>query len=274
MRNLRLFIVKNYFFILFLLLQVVALTLLSSSSNYHKQTIFNSSNNVVGFFLEKKHDVQMFFSLRSANEQLLKENAFLRAKLKSSHYKNQNNSVEFGDSLYKKQFDFLPAQVISGTVNKRNNYFTLNRGSLNGVEKGDGVVANGCMIGFIGDVSDNYANVITILNEKFMQSVRLTTNNEHGLVVWDGRNPSIVELRGIPLDATVHGGDSLLTQGTSGRFPSDIFVGTVYSVGAKQGSPHHYIRVKLGIDLNAVYNVMIVKNRFKKEVLKIEEAQN
>lgn len=272
MRNLRLFIIKNYFFIMFLLLQVAALTLLSVSSNYHKKTLLNSSSSISGFFLEKKNEISSFFHLRDANDQLLKENAYLRSLLKSSHYKMENGVIRMGDSAYQKQFNFLPAQVISGTVNKRNNYFTLNRGLLNGVNKGMGVVSNGCMIGFVRDVSDHYCTVVTVLNEQFKQSVRMPRNNEHGTISWDGRDPSLIELKGIPLAATVHGGDSILTQGTSGRFPNDIFVGTVYSVGAQQGSSHHYIKVKLGIDLNAVYHVMLVENKFRDEIIKMEES--
>lgn len=274
MRNLRLFIVKNYFFILFLFLQVIAITMLSSSSNYHKKAIFNSSNYIVGYILEKKNEISSFLSLRQANKQLLNENAYLRGLLKSSHYKIQNGVMSLGDSLYQKQFDFLPAHVISGTVNKRNNYFTIDRGSENGVEKGMGVVSNGTMIGFVGSLSEHYATVVTVLNEKFMQSVRMSRNNEHGLIVWDGRNSDLVELKGIPLDATVRGGDSIITRGTSGRFPNDIFVGTVYSVSLKQGSPHHYIRVKLGVDFNAVYNVMLVRNKYKNEIQKAEAEAN
>src|SRR5688500_7977095 len=106
MRNLRLFIVKNYFFILFLLLQVVAITMLSSSSNYHKKAIFNSSSKIVGYVLEKKNEVSSFLSLKQANNQLLKENAYLRSLLKSSHYKIQNGVLRLGDSLYQKQFEF------------------------------------------------------------------------------------------------------------------------------------------------------------------------
>lgn len=273
MRTLRLFIIKNYFFIFFLLLQVIAFTMLSASSNFHKKTIFNSTNAVMGFLQEKKSEISSFFSLKHANNILLEENARLRAQLKSSHYKVQNEVLTLGDSLYQKQFDFLPAHVISGTVNKRNNYFTLDRGSLNGVEKGMGVISNGCMVGFVRDVTEHYSNVVTVLNEQFMQSARMPRNNEHGLISWDGRDPFLVELKGIPLDAAVRGGDSVLTRGTSGRFPNDIFIGTVYSVQIKQGSPHHYIKVKLATDLNAVYSVMLVKNKYKEEILKMEEPE-
>lgn len=271
MRTLRLFVIRHYFFLLFLLLQVIALTLLSTSSNYHKTTLFNSTNAIAGFLIEKKNEIGAYFHLREANDQLLNENARLRALLKSAHYYMDNGVVRIGDTSYQKQFDFLPADVISGTVNKRNNYFTLNRGYLGGVEKGMGVISNGCMVGFVRDVSAHYCNVVTVLNEQFIQSVRMPRNNEHGSIVWDGRDPSIVELKYIPLDATVRGGDSVLTRGSSGRFPNDIFVGTVYSVGQKQGSPHHYIKVKLGIDLNSVYHVMLVNNKLKSEIVHMEE---
>ncbi len=273
MRNLRFFIIRNYFFLLFLLLQGIAIALLTSSSNYHKKAFFNSSNKFIGFILDKKNDVTSYLSLKETNNQLLKENAFLRSLLKTSHYKIQNGVLSLGDSLYQKQFDFLPAHVISGTVNKRNNYFTIDRGSKNGVEEGMGVVSEGTMVGFIGSVTEHYATVVTVLNNKFKQSVRMSRNNEHGLVEWDGRDASLVELKGIPLDATVMGGDSILTRGTSGRFPNNIFVGTIYSKEIKQGSPHHYLRVKLGVDLNAVYTVMVVRNKYKNEIQQTEAIE-
>ncbi|HYG51620.1 MAG TPA: rod shape-determining protein MreC [Flavobacteriales bacterium] len=272
MKHLRFFIVKNYFFLLFLVLQVAAITMLASSSNYHKKTLFNSSNAVIGYILEKKSQVSQFLNLRQTNNQLLEENARLRTLIKSSHYRVQNGVIQLGDSLYKKQFDFLPAHVISGTVNKRNNYFTIDRGTLNGVEVGMGVISNGCMVGFVKDASEHYATVLTVLHDKFIQSVRMPRNNEHGSVFWDGRDPNLLDLKGIPLDANVRGGDSVLTRGTSGRFPNDIFVGTVYSVAVKQGSGHHYIKLKLGIDLNAVYTVMLVRNKFADEIKKLEDA--
>jgi rod shape-determining protein MreC len=274
MKNLRLFIIRNYFFILFLFLQVISITMLVSSSRFHKKAILNSSNVVIGYILEKKTEITEYFSLKQTNNQLLEEIARLRALIKSSHYKVQNGVVQLGDSLYKKQFDFLPAHVISGTVNQRNNYFTIDRGKLNGVEEGMGVIANGAMVGFVSAVSDHYSTIMTVLNEHFIQSVRMPSNNEHGRVMWDGRDPSNIELQDIPLDATVRGGDSVLTRGTSGRFPNDIFVGTVYSVAVKQGSPHHYIKLKLGIDLNAVYAVLLVRNKFKQEIVNMENATN
>jgi rod shape-determining protein MreC len=273
MRNLRNFILKNYFFILFLLLQIASITLLVNSNNYHKRSFLNSSSTLVGYLLEKKAEVMEYIHLKDANRQLAEENARLTAKLKTSKFIIHKGQIVLKDSLYDQQFEFFPAKVISGTVNKRNNYFTLDRGSLDGVEKDMGVLTGSSILGFVKDVSPHYSTVITVLNDHFTQGVRMPINNEHGLIKWDGKDSRYVELTGIPLDATVRGGDSVVTSGASGRFPEGIYVGSIYSVSRREGSPHHHIMLKLKANLNATYDVLLVKNKFKKELDTLERVE-
>jgi rod shape-determining protein MreC len=274
MRNLRLFIIRNYFFILFLLLQVISLSLLVNTNQHHHQAFMHSAGSVSGFILEQKNSVQQFFHLSEANRDLRQENARLKSLLAMSQYDTAKGVFLRRDSSLINQFEYLPATVIAGTVNKRNNYFTLNRGSAEGVQKNMGVISQNTIVGFVKDVSLHYCTVITVLNDKFTQSVRMPGNGEHGLVKWEGTSTQLVHLSGIPLDAPVKGGDTVVTRGTSGRFPEGQLVGTVYSVSRKQGSGHHYIQVKLSQPLNKVYHVYIVKNKFSREMNHLEAQLN
>jgi rod shape-determining protein MreC len=273
MRNLRFFIIRNYFFISFLLLQVISLSLLVNTNNFHNKAFMHSAGKITGFIQEKKNDVAQFFNLRAANEELKKENARLKSLLGMSQYDTAKGILPVKDSSLVNQFEYLPATVIAGTVNKRNNYFTLNRGKADGVKPDMGVIAQNTIVGFVKDVSQHYCTVITLLNEKFTQSVRMPSNGEHGLIHWDGTNTRLLHLSGIPLDATVKGGDTVVTRGTSGRFPAGQLIGTVYSVTRKQGSGHHSIQVKLSQDLNTVYHAYIVKNKFQTELKKLEHQE-
>lgn len=243
------------------------------TNNFHNKAFMHSAGKVSGFILEKKNDVQQFFNLRTANEELKKENARLKSFLLMSQYDTAKGIFTVRDSSLINQFDYLPATVISGTVNKRNNYFTLDRGRADGVEPDMGVVAQNTIVGFVKEVTEHYCTVITLLNENFTQSVRMPSNGEHGLIHWEGSNTRLMYLSGIPLDATVKGGDTVVTRGTSGRFPPGHLVGTVYSVSRKQGSGHHSIQVKLSQDLNSVYHVYVIKNKFMKEIMKLDSLQ-
>jgi rod shape-determining protein MreC len=255
------------------MLQVVSLTMLVRTNRYHHKSFMHSAGTVNGFILEQKTAVQQFFHLRTANTDLRNENARLKSLLAMSQYDTAKGVFLSRDSSLIQQYEYLPATVIAGTVNMRNNYFTLNRGRADGVEPDMGVVAQNTIVGFVKDVSEHYCTVITLLNDKFTQSVRMPSNNEHGLIHWQGADTRLMLLTGVPLDATVRGGDTVVTRGTSGRFPPGHLVGTVYSVTRKQGSGHHSIQVKLSQDLNTVYHVYVVKNKFIKEIMKLDSLQ-
>jgi hypothetical protein len=102
----------------------------------------HSASAINGFFLESKNNIQQFFHLRSINDNLLEENARLKSLLIMSQFDTAKGVFLFRDSSYINQFEYLPAAVISGTVTKRNNYFTLNRGSEDGVEPDMGVIGH------------------------------------------------------------------------------------------------------------------------------------
>ena len=52
--------------------------------------------------------------------------------------------------------------MINNSTNKRNNFITLNKGKVNGVKKGMGVVSNNGVIGVVHSVSENYSLVLSI----------------------------------------------------------------------------------------------------------------
>ena len=91
------------------------------------------------------HTVDLFFddhSTRSMSTWLQKENIRLRNMLKQSRISMENKTgndsslVRINDTLWKQQYDFVAATIINSTYDKRNNYFTLNVGKAQGVERG------------------------------------------------------------------------------------------------------------------------------------------
>ena len=58
------------------------------------------------------------------------------------------------DTIYKQQYTFIEAKVINNSINRSNNYITINRGSMQGVAKGMGVICSSGLVGkvvFVGD---------------------------------------------------------------------------------------------------------------------------
>lgn len=230
----------------------------------------NTSSAFIGWFVEKKHNITKHFGLEEANEALLEENARLRALLPESYYHLQGDLFYVNDTLKKQQFQYIPATVIDAKYTKRNNYFTLNQGSNQGVEKGMGVISSQGVIGIVTDVSKHFAIVMTVLSDKIRVNVKLKKNNEYWLLNWDGIDNEYGQIQEVKRDIPLEIGDEVVTRGGATKFPEGIPVGTIAEIVKKEGEQTISLRIKLAVNYNAVYNVYIVKNLMQQEQLKLE----
>jgi rod shape-determining protein MreC len=270
MRRLLQFLKKFRDFIIFLLLQVFVLGLFFNSKNYHKATLMNTSSSVVGWFVEKKHNISKHFSLSEANDSLAKENAELRELLPESFYKLQDKVYYVNDTLYEQQYQYIPAAVINSSDNKRDNYFTINKGTKSGVGEGMGVISKDGIVGFIVDASSHYSIVKTLLSENINISVKLKKNNEHWLLKWSGEDNRIAQINGVTRDIDIQEGDEIVSRGNKGIFPEGQLVGTVKELISIDGKPTLNVNIDLAVNFNSAYHVYVVKNFLKDEQAELE----
>lgn len=265
MRRLLQFLKTFRDFIIFLVLQFFILGLFFNSKNYHRSTLSNTSSSAVGWFVEKKYNITKHFGLSQANDSLAAENADLRALLPESFYKLQNRTYYINDTLYEQQYEYIPATVINSSDNKRDNYFTLNKGGASGIKEGMGVLSKEGMVGFVIDVSTHYSIVKTVLSENFNIPVKLERNNEHWPLKWNGKDNKIAQLNGVTRDIDIKEGDRIVSRGSGGIFPENQMVGTVHNISSEDGKTTLNVDVKLAVNFGSVYHVYIVKNYLKPE---------
>lgn len=265
MRRLFQFLKKFRDFIIFLFLQLFVLGLFFNSKNYHKATMMNSSSGVVGWFIEKKNNITKHFNLSEANDSLALENAQLRAQLPESFYRLQDRVYFVNDTLCEQQYEYIPAQVINSSDNKRDNYFTLNKGTKSGVQEGMGVISKDGIVGFVVDASTHYSLVKTVLSENINISVKLKKNNEHWFLKWDGTDNKIVQLNGVTHDIDIEVGDTIVTRGNKGVFPENQLVGFVNEIFTVDGKSTMNVNVELGVNFSSIYHVYVVRNYLRHE---------
>jgi rod shape-determining protein MreC len=241
-----------------------------SSNQYPWARFTNSSKTWVASWMDFKTDWTEYFYLKDINEQLSQENATLKNQLKESYYQKHKGKSIIKDTSFQLQYYHLPARVINYTTNKQDNFLTINRGSLDGIQPEMGVVSNNAVVGFVKDVSEHYATVISVLNRKFKLRVRLKKSKDYGLISWDGGRSDIVILNDIPVDVSVKKGDTVTTRGASSRFPDNIIVGTVEEVDNSSGNML-MIKVKLACNFSSVYYVNVIDNKFKDEQDQLEK---
>jgi rod shape-determining protein MreC len=270
MRKLLQFLRKFRDFIIFLVLQLFVLGLFFNSKNFHRAQMMNSSSGVIGWFLEKKHNITKHFSLSEANDSLAAENAALLEQLPESFYRLQDKMYYINDTLYEQQYQYVPAQVINSSNNKRDNYFTLNKGTKAGIAENMGVISKDGIVGFVIDVSEHYSVVKTVLSENINISVKMAKNNEHWLLKWDGKDNSIAQINGVTRDIDIKEGDEIVTRGNKGIFPEGQLVGTVDELISIDGKSTLNVNIKLGVNFNSIYHVFVVKNLLKAEQIALE----
>ncbi len=265
MRNLFLLLWRNNFTILFLLLQSLSIYFLIRNNRFQQVSVFNSTNAVVGSIMGVVSEVTEYINLKENNENLSRENARLKALLPESYYENRSVRTMVADSSRSQKYSYIAARVINNSVNKRNNFLTLDKGSLHGVHPDMGVISSTGIVGIVKDVSEHYCTVMSLLHKNSKVSARFNHNNYFGSLSWDGDDPRIAQLSEIPKHVVFKIGDTLVTTRYSAIFPEGVMIGTVRKSNPDMGGNFHDITVNLSTEFSNISHVYIVDNLMKSE---------
>lgn len=266
MSNLLRFIKLYHFLLLFVLIESFSIFLLVNNNDFQKYKFFvfaqeniSKINNSYALFID-------YFKLKETNEQLSKENAKLYSILESS-----KSSIDDFSFLSSKEYIHQSAQVINNSVYKRNNYLTINKGKIDGVKEGMGIINLNGIVGIVHSVSDNYALIISVLHQKSAISVQLKKQRNTGFLKWGGFNYLQAEIVDIPEHINLEIGDTISSSGYGTIFPKGIDIGTVRSWGTSKKTGSYSIKIKFFQDFNALEFVYIVYSPKSYEQKKLEK---
>lgn len=271
MRGLLRYLLKNYAFLLFLLLEVLSFTLIFNFNSYQRVKYLNSSNKTTATIYNTFNAVGSYFSLASVNRKLAKENAQLKSLISDLPYIRITpysivSKAEITDSLYR----FISGKVINNSVDKQDNYITLNKGRKHGIKPDQGIINSEGIVGVITNVSESFSLGFSVLNKRWGASAKLKKSGTFGPLSWDGTSSQYANLTGIPFHVELAIGDTVVTSSYSSVFPEGIMIGTVYSIEQPSGENYYNIKVKLAVDFRALSYVDVVDNLKKEELEALE----
>lgn len=275
MNNLINFLIKYAATFLFLALQVFCISLIISYNKHQQIRFFSATNEMAGGLQSWVSSVGGYFELKNANEQLKRENAALREMLTTSYLDSTRNFNPFLDDEFLSQFEFSEASVVHATVNNKLNYFILNKGSTNGLERDMGVISSHGVVGIITEVSANFSTVMPLVHTGINLSTAIKKNGYFGLLSWDGKSPDELILDDIPGHVELEKGDTLVSQGVGRLFPKGSVVGTVEDWKLLPESDFYQIRVEPAVDFRKLRDVYVVRNLLIDQIedLKTKEGQ-
>ena len=271
------FLIKHNHWFLFTLLEGISFVLIISFNNYQSAVMFTSANNVAGNIYSVITDVDSYFSLKSDNEvlidynrQLLEELEHTRGELKAA----KENALLAEHPFTRKKdngFYYNTATIVNNTLNKTDNYITIDKGTNDGVHSEMGVFSEKGIVGIVYQSSANYSIVIPLLNGKSKVNCRVKGSNSFCALQWDGGDTRYSYLVDLPRYTVFERGDTVVTSGFSSIFPADIPVGRIHNLEESEDGLFYRAKVELFVDFSAVSNVFVVGNDGKEEQEQLEK---
>lgn len=261
-------------FFLFVLLEGICFYLIVQLNTKQGQIWFSSANFLVGKAYDTYDSAVDYIHLKEEIAQLMEDNARLRRTLEATRPAIDTALVDTArlDTITQ-IFSYIPADIINNSINRFNNYLTIDRGRSDSIAASMGVISEDGVVGIVRAVSENYASVLSILHPETRISASVKRNKYFGSLVWTGDDPQYMELQAIPKYAVVLAGDTIVTSGYSSIFPAGIFIGTVENVVLKSGDNFFSIQVKLNIDMGTIRHAYVVKNLYREELTKLSEGE-
>jgi len=262
MNNLLLFIIRYSAFLLFVLLEIVALILIVRYNDDQRAIFINSSVVFSGRVYKMADNAYKYSHLQVIADSLANENAKLKTEVFNLErsFQHLSGSDRPIDSCILETYKIIDARVINNSINQRNNHFTLDKGSRDGIRNGMGVISPHGIAGIIDQTGSDYSTAISVLHSAARISASIKRNNFFGSLVWREINPAYMTLEAIPRQADILIGDTIVTSGYSFIYPRGIFIGTVHRFWTEGGSNYYTIEVKLQEDISRLDRVYVIDN--------------
>lgn len=255
--------------VMFFIIEVVAVSLYINTS-------FSANVKTLNFVSEKLYNINRvvsnidgYISLKKTNTILAQQNSMLIKKVLSMEdIINSSNARQalINDSM---SYTSISAALVRNTINRKNNYITLNKGSKDGVGVSMSVLSGGSIVGSVVSVSPNFSVVLSALSKESKISGMLKQSQSTCLVFWDGGSPKNLSFSDVSKYASINVGDTIITTNFSLLFPANIDIGVVETVD-KSNKSSISGTLRPFTDFEKLRYVSIVEHKLTKERRELE----
>ena len=251
--------------------------LLFQFNSYQGSVWFSSANVVSGKVYEMSSEVESFFDLSQVNQQLTQRNVYLEQQVNDLQKKltaaTQDSSYLRNDQYQALAgYKYIPAKVVSNSVDKYNNLITIDKGSADGVKKDMGVACGSGVVGIVFMTSAHYSIVIPVLNSQSNISCMIKGRGYFGYLHWKGGDASMAYVDDIPRHARFKLFDTIVTSGYSSVFPPGMLVGKIRHVYNSQDGLSYRLKIILATDFASLRDVCVIDNSVMNERLELLRA--
>jgi rod shape-determining protein MreC len=150
----------------------------------------------------------------------------------------------------------LPAELIGEDASSWFRTITINKGNIDGVQKGMVVVSAAGLVGHIINTSRDVSKVLLITDYNSSVDAICQESRARGIV--QGKGGDLCDLNYVSRREDVTLGNRVITSGLGGRFPKGLLVGTVTKVEKKSYGVFQQVEVTPAVDFRKLEEVFVV----------------
>jgi len=200
------------------------------------------------------------------NEKLTTENAELRGQMVDyDKLKAENEAYKALTNIQEQhpEMSYVSSFVIGRDPLDSFYGFTLDKGSLDGVEANDAITSDeGYLLGVVTEVDLTSCKVMTILHPSFNAAGVVSRSRDNGIITGsaDYAAEGLCILSNLSRSTLTKANDQVITTGLGGVFPPDVLVGVVQELVPEASGKSTIAVLKPGADPRTVKHVFIITN--------------
>ena len=200
------------------------------------------------------------------NEKLTTENAELRGQMVDyDKLKAENEAYKALTNIQEQhpEMSYVSSFVIGRDPLDSFYGFTLDKGSLDGVEANDAITSDeGYLLGVVTEVDLTSCKVMTILHPSFNAAGVVSRTRDNGIITGsaDYAAEGLCILSNLSRSTLTKANDQVITTGLGGVFPPDVLVGVVQELVPEARGKSTIAVIKPGADPRTVKHVFIITN--------------
>ena len=200
------------------------------------------------------------------NEKLTTENAELRGQMVDyDKLKAENEAYKALTNIQEQhpEMSYVSSFVIGRDPLDSFFGFTLDKGSLDGVEANDAITSDeGYLLGVVTEVDLTSCKVMTILHPSFNAAGVVSRTRDNGIITGsaDYAAEGLCILSNLSRSTLTKANDQVITTGLGGVFPPDVLVGVVQELVPEASGKSTIAVIKPGADPRTVKHVFIITN--------------
>jgi len=157
-------------------------------------------------------------------------------------------------------FEMEEGMIISYASDNVSKSFTVNRGTLHGIDVNMPVVVKNGIVGYVTDVGLNWCTVTTILEADSSVGGYIPRSGASGIVSGDYAlwQNGCCKISYLGADSDVQVGDKIYSTGTGSIYPSELLIGEVVEITVDEYSREKSAIVKSTVDFEKLSHVLII----------------